>query len=88
MLQRNDDYWGERAQIARVRFKVVPDATTRALELRKGSADAEINALPADMLPVLERQPNLLIERSPGTAYQYLALNLRDLCLLYTSRCV
>ena len=78
VLQRNDDYWGERAQIARVRFKVVPDATTRALELRKGSADAEINALPADMLPVLERQPNLLIERSPGTAYQYLALNLRD----------
>ncbi len=78
VLERNDDYWGQHAQIARVRFKVVPDATTRALELRKGSADVEINALPADMLPVLERQPNLVLERSPGTAYQYLALNLRD----------
>jgi peptide/nickel transport system substrate-binding protein len=78
VLVRNDDYWGERAHIARIRFKVVPDATTRALELRKGSADAEINALPADMLPVLERQPNLVLERSPGTAYQYLAMNLRD----------
>ncbi len=78
VLERNDDYWGERAQIAQVHFKVVPDATTRALELRKGSADVEINALPADMLPVLERQPNLALERSPGTAYQYLAMNLRD----------
>src|SRR5215470_12523147 len=37
ILDRNEDYWGERARIVRVRFAVVPDETTRALELRKGS---------------------------------------------------
>jgi len=78
VIARNLEYWGERARIERVRFEVVPDAITRALELRKGSADAEINALPADMLPVLEREPKLAVERAPGTSYQYLAMNLRD----------
>jgi len=78
MIERNEQYWGKRAHLARVRFNVVPDATTRALELRKGSADAEINALPGDMVPVLARQPQLVVERAPGTSYQYLAMNLRD----------
>ncbi len=46
ILERNDDYWGDKPKLARVRFAVVPDATTRALELRKGSADAAIKPSP------------------------------------------
>jgi peptide/nickel transport system substrate-binding protein len=78
VIERNEQYWGKRAGLARVRFNVVPDATTRALELRKGSADVEINALPGDLIPTLARRPNLVVERAPGTSYQYLAMNLRD----------
>ena len=78
VIERNEQYWGKPAKLARVRFNVVPDATTRALELRKGSADVEINALPGDMVPALARQPQLVVERAPGTSYQYLAMNLRD----------
>lgn len=78
LIERNPQYWGKPAGLARVRFSIVPDATTRALELRKGSADVEINALPADMIPALARQPQLVVERAAGTSYQYLALNLRD----------
>jgi peptide/nickel transport system substrate-binding protein len=78
VIVRNDQYWGKRAGVERVLFKVVPDATTRALELRKGSADAEINALPGDMVPTLARQPGLVVQEAPGTGYQYLAMNLRD----------
>ena len=79
VIERNEQYWGKRAELARVRFNVVPDATTRALELRKGSADAEINALPGDMVSSSWRgNPSLLVERAPGTSYQYLAINLRD----------
>jgi peptide/nickel transport system substrate-binding protein len=50
VLARNDLYWGEKPRIERVRFAVVPDAITRALELRKGSADVAVNALTADMI--------------------------------------
>lgn len=78
VLKLNPDYWGAKAKIARVRFAVAPDATTRALELRKGSADVAINALPADTVEELRREGRLAIEQSPGTIYAYLAFNLRD----------
>jgi peptide/nickel transport system substrate-binding protein len=78
VLERNDNYWGEKAKLTRLRFAVVPDATTRALELRKGSADAEINELTPDMVLTLEHDPSLAVERAPGTVLAYLAFNLRD----------
>jgi len=78
VLERNPNYWGEAARVARVRFAVVPDTTTRALELRKGSADIEVNALTADMVATIEAQHQLPVERAPGTIYAYLAFNLRD----------
>ncbi len=78
ILERNDDYWGEKAKLTRVRFAVVPDGTTRALELRKGSADAAINALTPDTVLTLERDPSLAVERAPGTVLSYLGFNLRD----------
>jgi len=78
ILERNDSYWGPKAQVGRIRFTVVPDPTTRALELRKGSADAAINAFTSDTVVALEREPKLEIERAPGTVLSYLAFNLRD----------
>jgi len=78
VIERNDNYWGDRAKIERVRFVVVPDTTTRALELRKGSADLEINALSSDMEAALQREPRLELIRHPGTRLGYMAFNLRD----------
>jgi peptide/nickel transport system substrate-binding protein len=78
VVERNEDYWGEKAKLGRVRFAVVPDATTRALELRKGSADAAINALTPDMVQALQRDPSLAVERAPGTVLAYMGFNLRD----------
>jgi peptide/nickel transport system substrate-binding protein len=78
VLARNDNYWGERPRLPRVRFNVVPDSTTRALELRKGSADAALNALSADVVVALKNEPGLDVQIAPGTIYAYLAFNLRD----------
>jgi peptide/nickel transport system substrate-binding protein len=79
VLDRNDGYWGEHARVARVRFAVVPDETTRALELRKGSADiAPSQSLSADTVGTLRRDPRLEVEEQPGTVLAYLAFNLRD----------
>jgi ABC-type transport system substrate-binding protein len=77
-IERNANYWGTKSKLARVRFAVVPDATTRALELRKGSADATINALTPDTVLTLERDPSLAVESAPGTVLAYLGFNLRD----------
>ena len=78
ILERNEEYWGEKARLGRIRFMVVPDTTTRALELRKGSADIVNNALTSDLVLALEREPNLKVLRGPGTVLNYLAFNLRD----------
>ena len=79
ILQRNDTYWGETPHLGRVRFAVVPDATTEALELRKGSADLAINSpMPPDTVITLERYPSLIVQHGPGTRLAYLAFNLRD----------
>lgn len=78
VLERNPDYWGPKARLERVRFLVVPDMTTQALELRKGSADIAINALTADMVLTLQHQSNLEVLHAPGTTLAYMAFNLRD----------
>lgn len=79
MVERNDSYWGERAHVERVRFTVVPDETTRALELRKGSADiSPSGSLTSDTIGTLRRDPKLVVEQQPGTVLAYLTFNLRD----------
>jgi peptide/nickel transport system substrate-binding protein len=79
VLQRNDDYWGPAPHIERLRFAVIPDATTRALELRKGSADlAAPNSFPPDMVRALARERDVAVERHAGSSLAYIALNLQD----------
>jgi peptide/nickel transport system substrate-binding protein len=78
IIERDPDYWGDKPRIERVRFMVVPDTTTRALELRKGSADAAINALTPDMVLTLQREARINVLRAPGTVLAYLGFNVRD----------
>jgi peptide/nickel transport system substrate-binding protein len=79
IVERNGEYWGEKAHLARVRFAVIPDSTTEALELRKGSADVAINSsMSPDAVLTLERNPQLAVGRGAGTRLAYLGFNLRD----------
>ena len=81
VIERNPLAWQLDAQaqrVERVRFAVVPDATTRALELRKGSADVTSNAIPPDMLPVLAEEKHLEVESVGGTQVQYISFNTID----------
>jgi len=78
VVERNPTYWATPAKLSRVEFRVIPDATTRALELRKRSADVVSNALTPDMVLTLQKDDGLQVLRGPGTIYAYLALNLRD----------
>jgi ABC-type transport system substrate-binding protein len=78
VLERNVDYFGGAPNIERLRFRIVPDAIVRALELRKGSADAEINSLTPDMAAALAKEPGLAVEQQPGTPLAYIAFNFED----------
>ncbi len=78
VVERNPEYFRDAPQISHVRFRVVPDAVVRALELRKGSADLEMSSLSPDIIPVLARQPDLAVTDRPGTNLTYLGFNLED----------
>jgi peptide/nickel transport system substrate-binding protein len=79
LIERNPGSWQpETGGVEQVRFAVVPDGITRALELRKGSADVASNSLTADVLPVLAAQKDLVVESVGGTQVQYLAFNTVD----------
>jgi peptide/nickel transport system substrate-binding protein len=92
-LDRNPDYFGYANQtssannsngtdgtpVEHVRFRVVPDAVVRALELRKGSADiGGVNSLIPDMVVALQKDPNLAVADDLGTSLSYVAFNFSD----------
>ncbi len=78
VLERNPLYFRDPATIERVRFRVVPDAVVRALELRKGTADIELNSLTPDMIPVLAAKKDLAVTEEPGTLFSYISFNCED----------
>jgi peptide/nickel transport system substrate-binding protein len=78
LLERNTDYWGGAPKIERVRFEVVPDTITAALEMRKGSADIESNVLTPDMVHALRDERNIVVQSGPGAIVMYANFNVQD----------
>jgi peptide/nickel transport system substrate-binding protein len=66
------------SSIQRLRFNVVPDTITSALELQKGSADAASNVLSPDLVYSLRSSANLQTTSGPGSNVWYLNFNLAD----------
>jgi peptide/nickel transport system substrate-binding protein len=83
VLDRNDSYFDGLAKIAQVKFRIVPDEITRALELRKGTADFALTSLGADTVVTLKKQHDLVIDESPGTSVAYVGFNLADPALAH-----
>ena len=78
VFDRFERHFAGAAKVPRLVYRIVPDATTRALELLRGSLDLSVNNLPADLLPRFRNDPALAVTLGPGTTYAYLAFNLRD----------
>jgi peptide/nickel transport system substrate-binding protein len=94
VLERFEDCWSNTSQVSksrpgapdsseiqRVRFEVVPDTITGALELEKGSADAASNVLTPDMVYALRDAPGLETASGPGSNVWYLNFNVADAAL-------
>ena len=78
VLERNDNYFRTAPSVQHVRFRIVPEAVVRGLELRKGSGDLEVNSLTPDMVPVLARAEDVAVAEQPGSILAYLAFNCDD----------
>ena len=78
VFARNDSYFGRKAGVSEIRFRIIPEEIVTALELRKGSVDIALNVLAPDMVEVLKKDAKLKVIESAGTNYQYMAFNLTD----------
>jgi peptide/nickel transport system substrate-binding protein len=78
VLERNSDYFGGAPKLERVRFRIVPDAIVRALELRKGTADVALNSLSPDMVETLKTEPGISVNEAAGTPVAYISFNCDD----------
>jgi peptide/nickel transport system substrate-binding protein len=78
VLERNQGYFRTPARINRVRFRVVPEAIVRALELRKGTGDLELTSLTPDMIPIMQAQPGIEVTQQPGSNFAYIIFNFED----------
>jgi peptide/nickel transport system substrate-binding protein len=64
VVERNDEYWGEPAQLDKITFRFLPDDTTRTLALQNGEVDL-ITDVPRGVLASLEGAPGIKIENAP-----------------------
>ena len=78
VLDRNPSYWGAKPKVERVRFDVVPDNITMALELEKGAADAESNAITPDEVHALAGTKGMETVSRPGADVFYANFNVND----------
>ncbi len=78
VFERHEDYFEGPPHLKRLVYRILPEDITRLLALKKGDLDLVQNAVPPDMLPQLEAEPGLRLEKRPGTTYAYLGFNLRD----------
>jgi peptide/nickel transport system substrate-binding protein len=74
-IERNSDYWGDKAPLDRVVFKVVPEEGARMIALRTGEADMVLIPSAAD-LPALKREGRVNVYEVVGGRILSLGFNL------------
>ena len=77
-LEAFDQWHGGAPKIKHVTIRIIPDATTMVLELRRGTVNMEVNIIPFENVAEFEKNPDFTVVKTPGSVYQYIAINMRD----------
>jgi ABC-type transport system substrate-binding protein len=76
VIERNPDYWGEKALLDRVIFKVVPEEGARMIAVQTGDADMVMFPSPAQ-LPQFRKDPKFTVHEAPGLRVVYIGFNAK-----------
>src|SRR5258705_12303854 len=74
IIERNNDYWGDKALVDRVIFKVVPEEGARMIALQTGDADMVLFPSPAQ-LPALRTAPKFTVHETTGIRVVFAGLH-------------
>ena len=77
VLERNDNYYGEKAKLQRVIYRHVKESATQRLMLETGDIDVARNLEPGDLAAVEENADLTTTDSPKGTIY-YISLNQKN----------
>ncbi|MCL7999204.1 ABC transporter substrate-binding protein [Brucella sp. 21LCYQ03] len=77
VLERNDNYYGEKAKLARVFYRHVKESATQRLMLESGDVDVARNLEPGDLEAVQKNKELAAVDAPKGTVY-YISLNQKN----------
>jgi peptide/nickel transport system substrate-binding protein len=77
-LERFERYFEGRPAVRRLNIRIVPSATSRLLELLRGSTDVVVNDLAPDDFDRVARMSGFQVASRPGRNTVYIGFNLRD----------
>jgi peptide/nickel transport system substrate-binding protein len=73
-IVRNDDYWGPKAHLDEVVFKVIPEAGARMMGLKAGDLDLVLQPTPSE-LPAFAKDPKFTVAETMGGRIIYVGFN-------------
>src|SRR5262245_51077454 len=76
IIERNPDYWSEKALLDRVIFKVVPEEGARMIALQTGDADMVMFPSPAQ-LSTFKKDAKYTVHETPGLRVVYIGFNTK-----------
>ncbi|GGB21393.1 ABC transporter substrate-binding protein [Allosediminivita pacifica] len=77
ILTRNEDYWGDAPEMARVLMRHLPESQSQRLALEQGDLDIGYSLAAAD-LRALEENEDIIVETVPSAGFYYLAVSMKN----------
>lgn len=77
ILEAFDSYWGGTPAFAKLEYRVIPEATTRTVEIQSGDVDMATTISYSD-ISTLKQNSQLYVVEVPPSDFTYLGLNLKN----------
>src|SRR5699024_2826861 len=71
----NENYWGDKPQIAGIEMKVIPEASQRIIELESGGVDLAYKVDPSE-IPNIEENDELKLYRKLDNSVHFIGFNM------------
>lgn len=77
VLEAFDGYWGGQPAFRQIKYRIIPEDTTRTVEIQSGNVDIATSVAFADVAN-LKKDNNLQVVDVPPNGFNYIGLNLRN----------
>jgi len=77
VMERNDNYWGEKAKLARVIYRHMKESSAQRLALQAGDIDVARNLEPNDLNAIADNKDLATVSAPKGTVW-YISLNQKN----------